>query len=379
MRNGLNIAAVSELVHEIQAYPEEALIRLECAVRPLGQRVSEATVGTLTGGTVRVARDFRFLATQPRSQQTDTPSYEEHLLIALGGCVLVTFVQGCSARGFTIVGASVEVSAAFVPDSAGRPLIDRIAYRYDVDCDGPPETLLEIATIVSCLSPNHRTFVERGSVDMELSKRGGTQTIERKLERVTRAAPPAKAESQRALVSWRYGTQLTARVGQDLDLLVDQPKQYLGLDSAPNPQEYLLAAAGAELAHEIQREAQRRDIELREVAVRTAGSLHLLGITNVDESAPVRVHDIVQRVELGSPASEQDLADLVLVAAQRSAVLSAICEEHEIDVKVACRSEDIGGFRSDGAALIENLAELSRRKREAAKAAASAPSSATTG
>lgn len=378
MRNGLNIAAVSELVHEIQAYPEEALIRLECAVKPLGQRVSEATVGTLTGGTVRVARDFRFLATPPRSPHADTPSYEEHLLIALGGCVLVTFVQGCSARGFTIVGASVDVSATFVSDGAGRPLIHQIAYRYDIDCDGPAETLLEIATIVTCLSPNHRTFVERGSVDLQVSKRGQARTIERKLDRVARANPSAKAESLRALVSWRYGTQLTARVGQNLDVLVDQPKQYLGLDSAPNPQEYLLAAAGAEVAHEIQREAQRRDIELRDIAVRTAGSLHLLGITNVDESAPVRVHDIVQRVELGSGASEEELAELVSAAAERSAVFSVVCEEHVIDVKVASRSEEIGGFRSDGAALSENLAELSRRKREAAKASAAASTPAAT-
>ena len=55
MRNGLNIASVSELVHEIRTVPEEALVRLGARVSPLGPGCAQAT----STGSRRSAFPFR--------------------------------------------------------------------------------------------------------------------------------------------------------------------------------------------------------------------------------------------------------------------------------------------------------------------------------
>src|SRR5690606_19860716 len=105
-----------------------------------------------------------------------------------------------------------------------------------------------------------------------------------------------------------------------------------------NPQEYLLSAAGAELCRSLHPEGNKGERPIRDMRVRTAGSLNLLGITNVDDSVPVRVHDILMQVTLDADGDIEALADLVVGAAQCNSVLSLICEEHPIDVEVACRS-----------------------------------------
>jgi uncharacterized OsmC-like protein len=377
MRNGLNIAAVSELVHEIQASPEEAPVRLRTRVAPLSAGLVQVEVATLWGGTIRVARDFRFLAVSGPNGQPSIGNHYDHLLVALGGCVLVTFVQGCSARGITIGSASVSVAATMGADREGRPFLGGVAYEYETDCDGEPAVLLDIAKYVACLSPNHRAFIERASVRVNFGSEFGDPSPDLVVSDVDGADPQLVAWTgvslRNARVSWVYGTQLRARVNSDCEMLVDQPKQYLGLDSAPNPQEYLLAAAGVQFVYELALEAHRHNIALGEISIQTGGSLDLRGLTNVDPSAIVRVHDIAHTISTEPGLPVHKLAPLARAASGRCLVHAAICREQTIDVALTARGEPIGAFRSDLGMLADYLAELARR-REAAVAAAAAAS-----
>jgi uncharacterized OsmC-like protein len=367
MKNGLNIALVSELVHELQIVPEEALVRLRTQASPLGPVVQCETL-TLSGGTVRVARDFRFRTAAQSLASSRVISFHEQLLVALGGCVLVTFVQGCSARGFTLMKASVVVSARVSAGGDGLATMDDIAYEYDIECDGPADTLVEIAKYVSCLSPNHRAFLERAGIRIDAQSTASKSPVSFTLEDVLSA--PSLSSGERAVrrevrVNWLYGTQLLAQAPSG-DLLVDQPKQYLGLDSAANPQEYLLAAAAAEFAHELQREAARNGTPLNDITISSGGSLDLRGLTNLDSTKPVRVHDIAHSVRLESPVRDQALASMTSAAARRCLAHALICREQTIQVSVRASGEPVATFRSDQAMLQAYLADLERRKQEAA-------------
>lgn len=368
MRNGLNIASVSELVHEIRTIPAESPIRLESRVTPLGPQVSNVSIETLTGGTVRIARDFQFLSAPGSEDHAQALGVHEFILVALGGCVLVTFVQGASARGFGLIAARVEVEADFVVDGEGRPCVNNIQYKYVVDCDGPPAALVDIAHIVTCLSPNHRGFLDKGSISV--NAKNGDQEQAVLIDAIPPMGTPVSTIRKKVVMTWHYGTQLKASA-RGLTALVDQPKQYLGLDSAPNPQEYLLSAAGLELARELQKEAHRRDMPLSQIEIHSGGSIDLLALTNVGGgTAPVRVHDIVQRVDWKDPKGPDDA--MIRAAAFRCAIHEVICAQHDIDVEVATPSETLAKFRSDQTSLRGILDELERRKQEAAQRTQSA-------
>jgi uncharacterized OsmC-like protein len=364
MRNGLNIAATSELVHEIQVVKEEALLRFGARVTSLGPPLMQSEIAPMQGGTIRVVRDFRFFTAPPAVADTAATSYHDQLLLALGGCVLVTFVQGCSARGITLVRASVDAEARLGLDAAGRPAIDGIVYRYDVDCDGAPDALIEIARYASCLSPNQRMFTERGTVRLAAADCEGLPPLV--LDDVPAGAAEDGAVVRRQVrVDWRYGAQLAARLSGGRELLIDQPKQYLGLDSAPNPLEYFLAAAGAELAEQLRREGARRGFELPRLAVLTEGSVDMRGITNLDDSAPVGMHDITHTLTFNRAVGVDDALALIRAAAASSVAHALVCRPQTIEIAIASRAEVIATFRSDPSMLKEYLAELAARKQRA--------------
>lgn len=374
MRNGLNVAFVSEFVHEIRERPEEALVCLESEAQALAPGLSQVRTCTLTGGTVRVARDFPLLVSDPHVPGRLAASTHELLALSLGGCVLATFVQGVSARGISLVGASVDVRAAFDVDATGSPKVGSIEYTYDIDCDGDHETLLDIAKYVSCLSPNHRAFIEPGELSVSVESEGTVRDVLRSAESGSSAQSTSNANGTpgvRAMLDWHYGTQLRSSLQTSGEthtpfcLPVDQPKQYLGLDSAANPQEYLLAALSSELIANLRHEFEEAGVPLGLAKVRSAGWLDMRGITNVDDRVPVKFHNIDQRFQYSAPLSLMDSMGLVERATRRCVSHAVLRRPLDIDVTVKSRGELVSSFRSNLEMLADYLQELARRKAEA--------------
>lgn len=369
MRNGLNISGVSELVHEIQENPEEAPIVFDVAgTWKRGAAVTE--VRTAHYGTIRMARGWTIESSAETRTDRSLPSPPELMMAALGACVLVTHAHGYSARGISLTGLDVAVTGAFryrPPEDddgrAGPRLFEDLRYVIDVGCDGDDDQMRALSQFVTCFSPNHRAFIDEGSVHLELATGdGGTETISalRSPAVPTRAAAddfgPAKCDV-RADLAWEYATQahVQMRLGAALDpqerrhaITIDQAKQMVGLDSGANPQELLLAGIVSELLHGVIDEAARSDVEIGDLRIESGGRLDIRGMLNVDPSVPARFHDVGLRVVVGSSAPRAEIERVVQAAIDRSLGLASLRFAYPIGLTLRRGDEVLLELDSDG-------------------------------
>ncbi len=341
MRNGLNIASVSEYVHEIVAVPTEARIRFSLLATRLSEELIEVRTLPVWAGTIRVVRDFRIgidLAGRGGEWRSTGPV----TATAIGGCVTATFVQGASARGVTLDQLGLQVRLAVTPDGV------ELAYGWQPQCEASDDMLVDLARYVCCLSPNHRTLVEANQIQVT----GAAAPVDGH-----GLVAPARSVVADAWIAWRYGTHLRSAISDHDVLEVDQPKQYLGLDRAPNPQEYLLAALAADVLAALPPPARSERPDRRRVVA--SGSLDMRGILNMSENAPVGVHDI----EVGAVGDERGDATAAEAEAVRSALSASptaelICRPQQISVTVRRGERLVHHLRSDLKAQEALLAEL---------------------
>ncbi|WP_395571214.1 OsmC family peroxiredoxin [Streptomyces sp. BK79] len=369
MRNGLNVSGVSEMVHEIREIPEEAVARFAVG-SPAGARApGTVTSRTLTArnGTVRVARDFRLghRTTLPADDTASPlPTPYESALAAVAACVLVTSVNGYTARGVTIDAMSVTARAGLALDAAGRPVpgrpLDDIAWRCDVDCEADPDTARSINRLVTAFSPNHRVVLDEAPPDTAVLLGPDGRTTPLALP--APAAPPPPAPDRRttveATVTWEYGSEgrYVSTVGEagaharSGPWGVDQAKQMLGIDRAPNSQEILLAALCAELTALLPADAVR---------LRAAGLLDTRGMLNVTREAPSRFHGLTLEAvapDLSAAALSRALADSVLLA--------TLTAPRTVDVDLWLAGRHVASERSVTADAEAVRDELTRRARQ---------------
>ncbi|MFJ9862940.1 OsmC family protein [Streptomyces sp. NPDC101165] len=340
MRNGLNIAGVSEMVHEIREIPAEAVARFAVETPAGAATAGTVTSRTLTArnGTVRMARDFRL--GHRRTVTADDPAGAhptpyESALAALGACVMVTSVNGYTARGVTLGAMSVTVRADLALDEAGRPVagrpLENIAWRCDVDCETDPDTARSINRLVTAFSPNHRVFLDAAPLDtvVLVGTDGGTTALDVPVPGETsEAAGPTRSSTVEATVTWEYGSEgsYVTTVGapgtrpRSGPWGVDQAKQMLGIDRAPNSQEILLAALSAELTSLLPDGS---------VLLRAAGLLDTRGMLNVTREVPSRFHGL----SLETVAPDLSAADLSRALA-RSVLLATLATPRAVDVEL---------------------------------------------
>src|SRR5690606_33650246 len=242
----------------------------------------DVKIATVQAGSVRAARDFR-LGAGNHGEGAAAPSPSEYLLAALTGCVMVTFVQGLSARGITIRKFELEASAVAPSPGSARPMSD-VSYKVLLDTDAPDEMVAELTRFVSCFSPNHRTFVEPNVLLLEVRHATGPALVVERAFSADQMDPAGAGEPVRVNARWLHGAQLAGTVsrgnGPSIPIRLDQPKQYLGLDSAANPQEYLLSALATELL-DLSSDVARSQNFAAPNQLACHGWLDMRGITNV--------------------------------------------------------------------------------------------------
>ncbi|MGW1608304.1 OsmC family protein [Streptomyces sp. NPDC002285] len=339
MRNGLNIAGVSEMVHEIREIPAEAVARFAVETPAGAATPGSVTSRTLTArnGTIRMARDFRLghrLTVTADEPDGARPTPYESALAALGACVMVTSVNGYTARGVTLGAMSITVRADLELDATGRPVAGRplqnIAWRCDVDCDKDPDTARSINRLVTAFSPNHRVFLDAAPLDtvVLVGADGRTTALDAPAPGAdSEAAGPARSTTVEATVTWEYGSEgsYVTTVGTPGARLrsgpwgVDQAKQMLGIDRAPNSQEILLAALCAELTSLLPDGS----------VLRAAGLLDTRGMLNVAREVPSRFHGL----SLEAVAQDLSARDLSRALA-RSVLLATLATPREVDVEL---------------------------------------------
>jgi uncharacterized OsmC-like protein len=336
MKNGVNIAGISEVAHEVRDQPIEAQLFYRGTATWDARGLFHARVGTVTLGTTRVGRDFRIYCTSgPRTPST-APTLElltpvEMFLVGAGACLLTTIVLGSSSKGHTLMEGHLLMARA-EPGQAW-------AAEYDVFMRGDmkPEELLLTIEESSKRSANHRSLVERNTVAWSLSEppsemsRPSDILVGTRDVAVAREQWPFASERRRSPgnarhlgVRWDYGVQLSfwpdSEAARQSRFPVDQPKQFGGMDRGPNPQEYLLSGLAASVCETAAALARSRDINLQEVSCLAQGRVDLHGLLGLNPSVPDKIQDVSCALSFRGNVSPEQQAALAKEAVETSEV-----------------------------------------------------------
>jgi uncharacterized OsmC-like protein len=161
--NGLDLAALGEVVHAIAADPGQALAGFEVTTRWTGQTRSESEVEGFTLGGERIARSHKIVADEPCELlgSDGAPNPQELLMAAINACMMVGYVAGASLKGIKL--DSLEIRTRGTLDLRGflglddsvPPGYQSIDYDVRIAGDGSPEQFEEIHQTVMKTSPNY--------------------------------------------------------------------------------------------------------------------------------------------------------------------------------------------------------------------------------
>lgn len=129
-------------------------------------------------------------------------------------------------------------------------------------------------------------------------------------------------------LNWETGTRsrvkaLTMEVGphvvsRDFEWVIDEPRQLLGTNQAPNPQEYLLSGMGACILVGFTVGASIMEIQLESLRVTVKGELNLAGFLGVDENAPIGFKTIQYLIEVSGDGTKEQFEQLAAKAVSHS-------------------------------------------------------------
>ena len=163
--NGLDLAALGEMVEAIEKDPAQAKASFEVATRWAGQTRSETVVEGFTLGGKRYDRQHRIVADEPcELLGTDSaPNPQELLMAAFNACIMVGYVAGAATKGVRL--DSVEIRTRGTLDLRGflglsdqvAPGYEAIDYDVRIRGDGTAEQFEEIHQTVMKTSPNYFT------------------------------------------------------------------------------------------------------------------------------------------------------------------------------------------------------------------------------
>ena len=100
------------------------------------------------------------------------------------------------------------------------------------------------------------------------------------------------------------------RISRSHSITADEPCELLGQDSAPNPQELLMAAVNACMTVGYVAGASLKGISLDSLEIRTRGSLDLRGFLGLDDSIPPGYEEIDYDVRISGNGSREDFEEI---------------------------------------------------------------------
>lgn len=121
-------------------------------------------------------------------------------------------------------------------------------------------------------------------------------------------------------LNWETGTRSRVKalpmeigphlVNREFEWVIDEPRQLLGTNQAPNPQEYLLSGMGACILVGFTVGASIMEIQLESLKVTVKGELNLAGFLGVDENAPIGFKTIQYLIEVSGDGSTEQFEEL---------------------------------------------------------------------
>ena len=161
--NGLDLAALGEMVEAIEADSGKAKAAFQVTSRWMGQTRSEAIVEGFDVGGQRITRSHRIVADEPCQLlgSDGAPNPQELLMAAFNACIMVGYVAGASLKGIKL--DSVEIRTRGELDLRGflglddsvPPGYENIDYEVRIKGDGSKADFEEIHCTVMKTSPNY--------------------------------------------------------------------------------------------------------------------------------------------------------------------------------------------------------------------------------
>jgi uncharacterized OsmC-like protein len=100
------------------------------------------------------------------------------------------------------------------------------------------------------------------------------------------------------------------RISRSHKIVADEPRELLGSDGAPNPQELLMAAVNACMTVGYVAGAALKGITLDKLEIRTRGTLDLRGFLGLDDSVPPGYEEIDYEVAIKGNGSREDFEQI---------------------------------------------------------------------
>ena len=161
--NGLDLAALGEVVEAIQADSSKALVSFDVATKWQGQTRSETIVDGYTNAGERVARSHKIVADEPFELlgSDGAPNPQELLMAAANACMTVGYVAGAALKGIALdkleirTRGTLDLRGFLGLDDSVPPGYEAIDYEVTIAGNGTPEQFEEIHETVMKTSPNY--------------------------------------------------------------------------------------------------------------------------------------------------------------------------------------------------------------------------------
>lgn len=167
MRNNINIAGISEFVHEVEADAAQSIINYGVKVQWQSGTRTKAIVQNAHMGGQKLVRSFEFDIDEPNQLLglNTNPNPQEYLMAGVAGCMSVTFVAGATLLGITLESLSIELRGeldlcGFMGMETDKPVgFQKFDCIINVDGDGTPEQYEVLRKRVMQHSPNFVSMV----------------------------------------------------------------------------------------------------------------------------------------------------------------------------------------------------------------------------
>lgn len=153
----------------------------------------------------------------------------------------------------------------------------------------------------------------------------------------------------RADTQWEEDVRCSAKIRDFEPLVIDEPPELGGQDSAANPVELVLVALGT--CQEIMYSAYAAvmDIPLEGVSVNARGYLDLKGMFGMDESIPPGFTRIMFDTEISSPADSESISKLIHTVETHCPVLDILVKAQSVTGKVKVNGQPHAALDSSAA------------------------------
>ena len=162
---------------------------------------------------------------------------------------------------------------------------------------------------------------------------------------------PSQAHASYAVnVQWQNGTRSRAntlpmqigahRVARDFSWTIDEPRQLLGSNHAPNPQEYLLSGLGSCIMVGFAVGASVKGIQLESLEVTVRGELNLAGFFGLADAAQVPFQKISYEITVSGDGNAEDFEDLHQKAVAHSPNAMTIANTVSLEGRLTLQNKD---------------------------------------